>query len=199
MISGILAIALTVCFNNVRSIDSDSLFIQEYKAIVKTRYEKWHNKAEKKSFKQISKTDSLLFIPVFSLKNNLSWDYDDVSNNAKFASWNCLELSKRWYIDAILVRDNCVWKDIYLNTGRYKREQFVIWDYRPLLSYFNQLKPECVFTIFNVPGYFFIKEGRIILVENNSERLIIHENAKIYLKEVLTSPLFLPVFSGQEY
>ena len=69
---------------------------------------------------------------------------------------------------------------------------------KEVLEKATQYQPDAIFTIVNVPGYFFILGEKVEFFLISEQQLFHVEDALGFLKELYTEKYFLAVFSGQE-
>ena len=191
-------------FRLPEKIDFEALladnFTSSYLKNVASNYQKMHKLADSKSSVKISKSDSLMFIPCLVLREEVGqwWDYQNPSYNAKFADLGYFDITNL-FPEEFMVYGTDSWEKFYINTGNHKKPYYTKADIRKeVVEKANQLKPRGIFTINNIPGWFFIIGDKVVFLELIEQELNLHEDARSYLKSQFSKQDFQPVFHGDE-
>ncbi len=192
-----IIISLISCIRFESDIFVDSYYINASKY-----YCRFHKMSESFSYGSIKKSDSLLFIPclTFSKRIEKEWDFNIPENNKKYASWHSFDYKNKKPSEIILF-DNNKYRKLYVNIGTTRHTQFIESKNlvaQSLLEKASLFKPNGIFTIYNISGWFFIMGEKIVFFELHNQQLIHHDDALSFLRQALSQADFLPVFSGQE-
>ena len=164
-------------------------------------YSKCHKMVERHTLDSIGKADSILFIPVLPLYKNvvLNWNYESVEQNKVYSSWEYLDYTSST-VDAFVLYGNNVAKQLYVNVGGRRDKQFIQYSRdcdRELLDAINREKPDGIFTICNVPGWFFIVDGDMLCYTLVNHHVFQEENTLDYLQRIFSDEIFIPVYARQ--
>lgn len=204
MISYLLSFMLLI---SAGCVPESSSFAGSYIKNIQRNYCKFHRQATRRSYGAINKTDSILFIQLLTINKEIAgvWDYGLPANNERFASWECLDF-KREHIDELLLYRNGKYERHFdhcriKRRGLFWRRRFLETNnvvYKQLLELASLYKPDGIFTVYEIPGWFFIIGDTIIFFKLQNQQLILYEDSLDYLKKAFTSRYFLPVFTGEE-
>ena len=184
-------------------------FVDSYRMYAEKSYEKKHKLVERASSGEISKSDSLLFIPCLTIRKDVrrDWDWYNTENNEKYASLQYHEYKRSGIPEFMVYKDNefikCFWsfENIYAKTPFNKNRRVLEVKNsvtKEVLEKATQYQPDAIFTIVNVPGYFFILGEKVEFFLISEQQLFHVEDALGFLKELYTEKYFPAVFSGQE-
>ena len=201
-----LLLSLMLCMTSCKAPVSDS-FVEAYKMYEKKHYNRFHRLARRHTVGHpIKKKDSLIFIPFLTISKEVrnEWDWnlnrklDTVFNNAKYASWEYLDYKRRPDKFLVYADNKCV--KLYSNGAIGRKKRRFGTGRKELLEIVTQYKPDGVFTVCYVPGWFFIIGEDIVHIKLKAQGqgLIYREDALEVLKDSFTARDFWPIFTGQE-
>lgn len=197
-----LILSLVLCINCCIDPVLNS-FVDAYTMYMEKHYHKFHELAERYSIDSINASDSLIFIPLLTIRrkieNNWEWNINASVKNKINASWNNLDYKQRRPKEFILCANNqCV--RLYNNMGIGRKIIYDVFNNpvaEKLIEMVTQFEPDGIFMVHNIPGWFFIIGENISYIELKNQDLFFHEDASAWLKSFFIQPDFIPVFSGQ--
>ena len=178
---------------HVDSPESDSLFIKDYHSLVDSHNRCLLRKIRRSTSDRIEKNDTVLLVPSFSLRKDVQWDYTNIQHNSKYASWEFFDI-KRYTIDAF-IKKNADSMDLYMETGLHKLSFVRTTCFQWVLDAMQNLHPDGVFLISGVPGWFFICNNKVIVLERHDDEIELHEDSCDFIGKFFTEPTFLPIYS----
>lgn len=193
-----LVLCINCCINPLLNS-----FVDAYKMYIERHYHKFHKLAERYSNDSLNASDSLIFIPLLTIRrdieNNWEWNINASVKNEIYASWNNLDYKQQRPKAFILYANNqCV--RLYNNMGIGRRYIYDVINNlvaEKLMEMVTQFEPDGIFMVYNIPGWFFILGEDISYIELRNQELFFHEDASAWLKSFFIQPYFIPVFSGQ--
>lgn len=195
-----LTFVIIIFFIMQGSLQQTGTIVADCHYYMATHYKKFHRIAEKNSNGRIGKTDSLMFIPYLAIKKPLkeNWDWLHPENNAKFADFQNLIISEK-SCDKFLVysKDN-YWHSYYSNGGLQKKfftktNNSVA---RSLLKNVNYRRPDLIFMVTGVPGWFLVFKNDIkhLSKTGNEQLTLSNEDAIEIIEREFISNNFWPHF-----
>ena len=193
-------------------------FIENYKSYMRAHYRKFHRLAERHSDGSIRASDSLIFIPTLTIREDINkkWIYNLVeingeerlvspSGNEKYASWDTFYYKKR-KPDEFILYANGQCKKMYIDgwIGKVKYSDATNSLKKELMEMVTEYKPDGIFSVCDIPGWFFIIGENIAFIqsvycpEQDDFKLLYHENSLDYVKLYFSDPTFMPITAKQE-
>ena len=193
-------------------------FIENYQSYMRAHYRKFHRLAERHSDGSIRVSDSLIFIPRLTIREDISkkWIYNLVeingeerlvspSGNEKYASWDTFYYKKR-KPDEFILYANGQCKKMYIDgwIGKVKYSDATNSLKKELMEMVTEYKPDGIFSVCDIPGWFFIIGENIAFIqsvycpEQDDFKLLYHENSLDYVKLYFSDPTFMPITAKQE-
>ena len=193
---------MCICSNSSGIIESDSLFIREYESIMNKNKRTYFRIIKRNTRKtNLLKSDSLIYVPLIALKRRVraSWDWDKTENNSVFADWSYLELSRMLIDSYIRITESGMEYYTDCRLGKAKRfDRYPPENHLLLFHMIRKYKPDYVFEVNGVPGWFFICDDKILALEAKGGDLLLYENPLLLLRNHFTAFPSWPIFSGDE-